>query len=282
MAGFDFDFTFTDRQRPYVEACIRAGKTRARQLDCSWRVIRSAHSTISCVINGQTRRLDLLGHVLEKDLPIVCEGVASTLPPRRAAALGRGFAEVFLVGRDVNRGIETQALREVADTSLYYPVYELTSVSIQSSVLQNRLQITEGVVSDYGLGRVTSVVVLEELHTAVEQVLRYLLPRLQERANWPRLVASAEEAGYLSTDTTQYLSQLDSGHDHTDRDLLLEGMNRRRNAAKHKDGDPEDPWVAEHWECASLLLERLVQHQPSFSPGVDPVLSEAPAAAGRR
>ena len=268
MAGFDFDFTFTDEQRPYVEACIRAGKTRARQLDCSWRVTRSAPSTIYCLINGQTRRLDLLGHVLEKDLPIVCEGVASALPPRRAAALGRGFAEAFLVGRDMNRGNETQALREVADTSLYYPVYELTSDNIKSSVLQNRLQITEGVVSDYGLGRVTPMVVLEELHTAVEQILRYLLPYLKEGANWPKLVDSAEEAGYLSTDTRHYLSQLDSRHDHTDRVLLIEGMNRRRNAAEHKDGDPEDPWVAEHWECVSLLLEGLVQHQPSLLPGV--------------
>ena len=259
VAEFDFEFSCTDNQQVYVDACLKGAKTRAHTLGCSWRVERLEDRTWRCTIHGQTRRLDLLGRALERDLPIVCEGVLGTLPPRRATALGCGFAELFLLGRDVDRGDGRQVLRELQMTSLYYPVYEFTAQSEGSERLWARLRVTENIVTDFGLGRVESVVVLEELHTATEQALRRLLPEAAERTNWPTLVDLAQSAGYLSKDSVRYRLAVGPDHDHTDRELLLgDGMNRRRNAAKHRGGNPHDPWVSAHWECLSLLLECLV------------------------
>ena len=118
MAGFDYQFTFTEDKQPYVEACIRASRTRAHALSCRWRNVRTTSTSISCIIDGQTRSLDLLGAVLTSDLQYVCEGVDGDLPPARAAALGRGFAELFLLGRDLRTEDRSLTLREVKDTSL--------------------------------------------------------------------------------------------------------------------------------------------------------------------
>lgn len=278
MAGFDFDFTYTDLQRPYVDACIRVSKTRARALSCSWRVKDLNERTMRCEVNGQTRRLGLLLRALETDLPIACEGVMGGLPPRRASRLGRGFAELLFIGRDVNLGDDLQTLREVKELRLYYPVYEFSPGASTPPILQARLRITEDVVTDFGLGRVEPVMLMEELHTAMEQTLRELLPQVPQNARWPTLVDRAEQAGHLSGNTGR--SQLEGvpGHSHTDRDLLLsEGINTRRNRAKHGGGDPDDPWISDHWECLSLLLERLVL---SASASSDAEASNEGEAAG--
>lgn len=257
MAGFDYKFTFCDEERPYVEACLRASRTRAHRLRCRWRNSRTDPNSIVCTVDGQTRRLDLLGAVLTSDLQCVCEGVDGALPPTRAAALGRGFAELFLRGRDLGTEGEVLKLCEVADTSLYCPVYEFTSDGVASANLRARLRVTEDVVTGFGLERVERVVVMEELHTALEQTMRELLQDADRNTKWPALVRMATEAGYLDMDRLFYSTT----HTHTTDDLLLEtGINRRRNAAKHREGNPNDHWISGHWECLAMLIEHLVGH----------------------
>ena len=260
MAGFDYQFTFCDAERPYVEACLRASRTRAHHLSCRWRTSRADSNRILCTVDGQTRRLDLLGAVLTSDLQHVCEGVDGALPPRRAAALGRGFADLFLRGRDLGSEGRILKLREVADTSLYYPVYQFTNDGGTSANLRARLRITEDVVTGFGLERVERVVVMEELHTALEQTMRELLRDAGRKTNWPTLVKMATAAGYLDMDRLFY----GTAHRHTTDDLLLAtGINKRRNAAKHREGDPNDLWISEHWECLAMLVEHLVDHLPA-------------------
>jgi hypothetical protein len=256
MAGFDFEFTYSHVQQPYVDACLRIAKVRAHRLHCTWRTARPDARNVHCRVDGQTRQLDLLGAVLVADLQHVCEGVDGSLAPRRSAALGRGFAEAFLQGRDTSKESKVQQLREVADTSIYFPVFEFADPSIQSENLRARLRVTEDVVTEFGLGRFERVVAMEELHTAIEQTFRELLPNAPDRANWPYLVQHADKMGMLEM---RRLSMV-IGHKHTSDNLLLgDGINQRRNAAKHRDGDPNDPWIADHWQCLALLLEHLVQ-----------------------
>lgn len=252
MAGFDFEFSFNRDHEPYVEACIRVCKGRARALGCRWRVRRlGLQDRRRCTVDGNTRRLDILGRALEHDLPTVCEGVTGRLSPSRARALGLGFADLYLLGRDTTLGEELLVLRPKSATSLYYPVYSFTDTTRASPRLGARLRITEDVLSDYGLARYESVVVLEELHTALEQTLRELLPSVDKRSRWPELLGAARDAGLLGRLTWA------APHEHLDSELLRD-MTRRRNAAKHRDGDPNDDWLHEHWECISLVLERLV------------------------
>jgi hypothetical protein len=254
MAGFSFDFTYADEFLPYVEVCLRAAKSRAHQLNCRWRTVRLPDAgRRRCIVDGNTRRLDLLGRALELDLPSVCEGVLPGLTPRRARQLGLGFAELYLIGRDVDLGEGVQTLKPRSGTSLYFPLYEVAPESGSSS-LRARLRLTEDVITDFGLDRYPASVVLEELHTALEQLLRELLPKVPPRAHWPSLLTNALAEGIVTDSSERWEWVTD--HPHTDVALLGE-LTTRRNSAKHRDYDPEDPWLSEHWECVSLLLERL-------------------------
>jgi hypothetical protein len=253
MAGFDFDFSHSPEHQAYVQACIQAAKRRAHSVDCRWRVSRLAEvRTFRCIIDGQTRNLDLLGRALEHDLPIICEGVRGGLRPSQASRLGLGFAELYLIGRDINRGEGCQTLRPVKETSLYYPIFDFVGRGKVSPLLSARLRITEDVVTDFGLGRYESVVIIEEMHTALEQTFRELLPTLPNGANWPTLIKAAHAAGYLSSDSRV------PAHSHPDVEVLEE-LTKRRNRAKHRRGDPEDPWILEHWSCVAAILEGIVK-----------------------
>ncbi|MFE4230147.1 hypothetical protein ACFRJ8_19915 [Arthrobacter sp. NPDC056886] len=267
MAGFDFDFSYSVEQKLYVDACIEAAKRRAHSIRCRWRVNRfPGLQRLRCIVDGQTRSLDLLGRVLEHDLPIICEGVRGGLTPVQARRLGLGFTELFLVGRHTGKEDGCPVLRPVDETSLYFPVFDFVEPGKGSPLLQARLRITEDVVTDFGLGRYEPSVMLEEFHTALEQTLRELFPELPENARWPRLIEAAEAAGYLLAQSRSHHSKPGDEeetnaenklHFHSDK-LLLSELTKRRNKAKHRDGDPLDPWISEHWQCVGGVLEIMV------------------------
>jgi len=244
----------------YVVACIRAAKGRAHRLHCRWRTERlDVRHGLRCIVDGQSRRLDLLGRTLELDLPTVCEGVPGPLAPRDARRLGTGFADLYLVGRDVDLGEEVQMLRYKRETTVYYPLYELDTPRA-SVALRGRLRVTEDVVTDYALGRYADTAALEEFHTAIEQLLRELLPNAKKRANWPELIDLATSGGLLTG--VPKIDALD-GHDHSDVALLAQ-MNRQRVLAKHRAAITEDPWFVEHWECLAALVEYLASKLESL------------------
>ena len=257
MAGFDFDFRYKDDLNPYVEACLRAAKSRARQLGCRWRVFRLDNGVLRCVVDGQTRLLDLLGRALVHDLPTVCEGVSPGLPPKQARQVGHGFAELFNRGRDSSRDDEVQVLRRWSAQMTYFPLFDFADVRKWSSALRARLQVTEDVVTDYGLDRYPPVILLEELHTALEHTFRELLPSVRPRATWPELRSAAAAQGLLPWSRGDWSREV--GHSHSD-DELLDALARRRNASKHQRANPNESWLSDHWQCVALLLERLVRH----------------------
>lgn len=74
MAGFDFEFTYTQAQETIVLACLAAGRARAPRLGLSWRWRHAAPPRCVVTVDGNSRRTDLLGYRLERDLPIVAEG----------------------------------------------------------------------------------------------------------------------------------------------------------------------------------------------------------------
>ncbi|MDN5796942.1 MAG: hypothetical protein L0H79_14450 [Intrasporangium sp.] len=260
MAGFDYEFSYTDLQRPYVEACERVAKARARSLSCRWHTSHRTNEPVACyMVDGQTRRLDLLGRVLELDLPLVCQGVDGSLAPARAFALGMGIAELFLVGRDTTRGEGRQMLRPRKETSLYYPVYELAGDGAGMSMLEARLRISENVLADYALGRVDDSVALEELHTAIEKVMRALVPK-SERFGWPELREQCHSLGLLPEPKMYALLTPDWGlsdvHAHAP-DEVLATLARHRNRAKHEPQSAADGWLRTHWECVASIIETL-------------------------
>jgi hypothetical protein len=263
VAGFDYEFSYLPEQRPYVVACERISKVRARTLLCSWRTSHDEGGrTATYSVSGQTRRLDLLGRVLELDLPLVCQGVDGALSPGRAFELGVGIADLFLVGRDINRGEGRLVLRSRKETSLYYPVYELASGRAGLAMLEARLRISEDVLADYALGRVEDTVALEELHTAVEKVMRAAVAA-EQRLNWPELrrrcgtlglLPNAEEYALVTHD-----AEAPNAHAHTPDGVLSE-LAERRNRAKHEPRSATDGWLRTHWECVAIIIETLTNH----------------------
>lgn len=210
-----------------------------------------------CIVNGNTRSLYLLGRALEHDLPIVCEGVRAGLPSSRARQLGLGFVELYLVGKDVNRGDEVQILRLRRELSTYYPLFDFVNPNRGSPTLKARLRVTEDVATDFALGRYPIEVLLEELHTALEQTLRELLPHVHERARWPDLLRRAEKDGLLTSSQEIWMAAVE--HSHTDMELLR-SLTTLRNASKHRMAEARDAWLVDHWQCVAFLLEGLVRH----------------------
>ncbi|WP_172411739.1 hypothetical protein [Arthrobacter globiformis] len=270
MAGFDFDFSYSVDQQLYVDACIQAAKRRAHTLKCRWRVQRfPGAGRLRCIVDGQTRSLDLLGRVLEHDIPTICEGVRGGLTPEQARHLGIGFTELFLVGRQASVEEGCQVLIAVKQTTLYFPVFDFVEQRKGSPQLRARLRITEDVVTDFALGRYEPAVMLEEFHTALEHTLRELFQDLpRKKANWPGLIEAAEAAGYLysepgyprQSEADQPEDSHSEGelHSHSDK-LLLAELTQRRNRAKHEGGEPSDQWLFQHWQCVGAILETMVK-----------------------
>jgi hypothetical protein len=218
------------------------------------------------------------------DLPLICEGVASALAPAEASRLGVGFVNLFLRGRDSRIEKPLQTLRSAKQTALYFPVYGFAEAASVAPVLQTRLYITEEILADFALGRVEGLVLLEELHTAAEQIMRELLDKTDKqnlsqalvtagqqlgrairsnpsKMSWPELRATCQELGYFP-ETNHFVSltqDINSVIDHTHNpDEALDKLSQLRNTAKHK-GSPDQPWVHDHWECVSAILEHLVR-----------------------
>jgi hypothetical protein len=89
MAGFDFEFTYTQAQEAIVLACLAAGRARAWRLGLSWRWRHVVPRHCVVIVDGNSRTTSLLGYRLERDLPIVAEGCAAGACPPRS---GRGSA----------------------------------------------------------------------------------------------------------------------------------------------------------------------------------------------
>lgn len=265
MAGFDFEFRYADPLQPLLDVCLQAAKSRARTLLVSWRTEHTGSATMRCVVDGQTRRLDLLGHALERDLPLIAEGADRTaLPAARRKRLGLGFADLYARGRD----IRTEGLmhwRGVSHTKYYFAPYE-TQHPAAPEDLRARLAVTEIVLIDWALERTPAVVVLEELHTAFELLLEHLVNQRSKRLSFAQLVEAAFEAGILDRPNMDGAAPGQSRADYN-KALLITLKDYRKNA-RHRGNMSFEPWLTTVWEELALLVEVLVDADPvSTRPG---------------
>jgi len=271
VAGFDFEFTYTQAQEPIVHVCQAAARTRARRLGISWKWRTLALRHVVVVVDGNSRRTDLLGYRLERDLPLVAEGCGSfALGPRQRARLGRGFADMMLRGRHVEQD-GPMLLRGVADTYYCYPPYDYSCPG--SRRLQARLSITEELIVGWNFEEIAPEVLLEELHTACELVLEELVNRRAKRLSFAQLIATANDSGLLDSgllDSGLPDSGLpDSGlllslvGETTPAVALLTELKDLRKDVRHRAAEGARPWLNDHWEEVAILLERLVSRVTS-------------------
>lgn len=245
MAGFDFEFAYTEAQEPIVHVCQAAAQTRARRLGLSWKWRTLAFRRIVVVVDGNSRRTDLLGYRLERDLPLVAEGCNSVaLAPMQRARLGRGFADMMLRGRHVSQE-GPMLLRGVTDTHYYYPPYDYDCPS--SRRLHARLSITEELIVGWNFKEIAPEVLLEELHTACELLLEELVNKRAKRLSFAQLVAEANDSGLLVSLEGQ-----------TSPVALLTELKDLRKDVRHRAAEGSRVWLDDHWEDVAILIERLV------------------------
>lgn len=246
MAGFDFEFTFSAEQAPLVMACLQTGAARAGRLGSTWKRRSVGEHRVRVQVDGNSRQMDLLGYRLERDLPIVSEGVAIAGGPalRARLGLGLGVADIFLRGRHLEKE-HAMTLVAVKDTSFYYPPYEFECPSVPT--LHARLAVTLGVLVGWVSKEVAAAdVVLEELHTACELVLENRFNDRAKTLSFSELIAVGVSDGGLS------------GSDGTP--ALLEELKDRRKRARHRNtSEGAKEWADDYWEEVALVLERLVQ-----------------------
>jgi hypothetical protein len=245
LAGFDFEFHYTPDHEPLVLVCLKASRARARTLGLSWRWRRTGVHRYQVTIDGNSRRTDLLGYRLERDLPLVCEGCPIVgMSPTPCADLGRGFADLMLRGRDTTPD-DVMVLRAVKEASSYFSPFEYECPA--TTRLHARLSITQELLVSWCFEEVAAEVVLEELHTACELVLEQLVNNRSKKLSFAELVAAADSAGFLSSVPLNPAPA-----------SLLLGLKDLRKDVRHRAAQGAAVWLDRHWEDVALCLERLV------------------------
>jgi hypothetical protein len=275
MAGFDFEFTYRERDKEVVLACLQAARRRARRLGPLWRWNHVQPWHLRVVVDGNSRRTDLLGYRLERDLPLVAEGCSGSASPAERARLGRGLADMFLRGRhvesddDLGRRVERRqagemVLRGVAETRYYYPPYELECPAFPK--LHARLRITEEVLVAWNFQEVAPEVLLEELHTACELLLEETVNRRSKRLSFAELIARADNAGVFAPLRVPPEVLRVVGWDGMPSVELLTQLKDLRKDVRHRAVSGSLEWLTEHWEEVALLLERSVSGLNRWGP----------------
>lgn len=255
MAGFDFEFTYDADHMRLVTASLEAAKRRARVLGISMRVRHERERGLVLVtVNGQSRRLDLLGVRLERDLPSVAEGVPIAASPRRRRALGLGLADMYLRGRDMSTE-GPMRLQAVSDTRYWFSPFGLSYEA--HSQLGARLRVTETVFIDWLFGEVPAEVALEEMHTGFELVLNELVNRRSKKLSFAELVEAAEEQGHLEGFDRMWAHGVVTPRSPLPGRALLTSLKDLRKSVRHRAAAGSAAWLDAHFETGAMLLEHL-------------------------
>jgi len=255
MAGFDYEFAYTENQASLVDSALAAQRRRARALDLRIVTERKSPAQVYVQVNGNSRRMDVLGYRLERELPLVCEGNSSSgLPPRERRRLGLGVADMYLRGRNLgNESEKPMILRGVADTRYYFPVFEFSPQEAGTEQLQHRLRLTEELIADWDVRNISHFTVIEELHTASELLLQAVIPLPRRQDYYPQRLEAARDQKLLDESEIE----------------LLKILSRYRNGARHHAKDGFEVWLDANWEAVALVLERLCHKLRSPAPHGD-------------
>ena len=247
MAGFDFEFTYTDPQESIVRACLAAARFRARTLRISWRWRTVGQRHLYVRVDGNSRRMDLLGYRLERDLPLISEGCGeSSIRPQNRRRLGRGFADLVLRGRNTEEEPEgPMPLRAVTDTRYYYPPYEYECPRFP--LLHARLAVTVELIVGWNFNEIPAEALLEELHAACELTLEELVNRRSKRLSFADLVSTADSSKLF-----------DRSQSSIRPNILLTELKDLRKGVRHRAAAGARPWLEQHWENVAIVLEELV------------------------
>jgi hypothetical protein len=275
LAGFDASFRYTSTDEPTLSSMLAATRRRARVLQVS---VQStvANGGAYIAFNGNTYQLDFLLERMRRDLPTIAEAAPpGRRRPSERRELALGLIDILwryrlsLYDRYPETWVPTLRRRTKPAYMLPHDLFTHGAPS-----LQDRLFITMEMLASWHFDEIAPEVLVEEVHTASELLLRRSVKGAEDRQKFPDLVKEARrqellhsspERRNLPPKIVKRLPGL-SRNEYSDlvqdygRDLLLE-LSGVRNSHRHQGIGPDSrAWLSAHFWEITRLLERLSTH----------------------
>jgi hypothetical protein len=247
VAGYGTDIEVPETYDSLVRALLRAAQRRARAIELEMHYRREgARNGLArwyITIDGNGFWIAAWAQQIERDLPIVAEGyteISSTALARRIAT--------SMVARFVNWSVGDEEVEEsprVVTSRLDHVKYRWSVVDIPEPDhrLGPRLWLADEVIARWMTSDMPEEIAIEEMHTAAEGALRYLL-KAGHSTRWPTLLLQAVAAGLLDYQAAATFAEFNSQY---------------RNRLKHRTEAIPDDERDEVREAMHRLLERLIR-----------------------
>jgi hypothetical protein len=210
-------------------------------------------------MHGWTYGLDVFLERLRRDLPTIAEATPGRRTPAYRRRLGNGYVDILTkyrcswYDRYYSRNEMFVPQLRAIKTSAVWPIHSLWPSS-NDPQLGNRLIVSQTIMAAWCVDEVDSEVVLEELHTAAELLLKRITS-MPNKTKFPDLIREARRQQVLSSSPLVH-SYADPKRALTPQQLL-KSLLSERNDTKHGGKPNAQDWLKEHFWPAAALLESL-------------------------
>ena len=241
-------------------ALLRAAQRRGRALDLEVRFRKRSSpspgwTSWELTADGHSVHVAAWARQIERELPVVAEGYTGAGSGRAAVRLAGSLVARFIefcVGGMLEAVPDRVVLHRQDDARVFWPLLDPPDLGHD---LAARLTLADELIARWLVGDLPDETGIEEIHTAIEIVLRRVLDA-GERVPFPDLIRTAAERELITQE---------------DHDVLVD-LNKRRVQIKHHGGViPPDAET----ETASTLnasmrvldrIERCLNRGPSIPP----------------
>lgn len=210
MAGYGTSLFASPTFDPLIRRLLNAAQRRARALGLQMHYCHhDAAGTSEWEINvdGPGGRIASWAYQIEHDLPIVAEGYTGAGSGKQARDVAHSLVARW-VGWCVGGEEDTKIKATGSDRSKWF--WPIIDVPTPPSPLAARLALSDSVVARWITGDLPEEIVIEELHTVVEALLRSL--KSDGKGEWPVLLAYAKKHKLLLQPEVDTLKQFNVKH----------------------------------------------------------------------
>jgi hypothetical protein len=212
VAGYGTEITAPAACDELVRALMRAAQRRGKRVGLRIRYRRRPltpdRSAWMLSADGSGVVIAAWAQQLERELPVVAEGFTGASAGATSVRVGRSLAARF-----VELSVGNDALAEIADTvtlsrddvaRVFWPILDPPDLG---QPLADRLQLADRLIGRWIVGDLPDETGLEEIHTAIEIVLRTVLAA-GRNARFPQLLDRAQACGMIDAAGRQALTRL--------------------------------------------------------------------------
>lgn len=244
MAGYGQEIEAAASDDDIVRILVRAAQRRGKRLGLEVhyrrRTIPEDRSAWALEVQGSGVMIAAWVQKLERDLPVVAEGFTGQGSGVRAVRIGHSIPARFielLVGDGLRERSAAVVTSRTDEARVFWPILDPPDLG---QYLADRLQLADGLIGRWMVGDLPTEIGLEELHTALEIVLRAVLDA-GNNTPFPTLVSRAQGDGLID----------DADH------VAVTRLNDHRRTVKHHGGvipmSDEDDVKRDLWHSIKAL-----------------------------